>query len=122
MTELICIVCPKGCRLTVDDALRVTGHSCPRGEAYGKEEARHPVRVVTSTVRIEGGGHRRCPVKTNGKIPKGLIFEAMKTLDAVCLKAPVEIGQVAVNNVCGTGVDFITTNEISGTQEFFVPC
>jgi hypothetical protein len=24
--------------------------------------------------------------------------------------------------VCGTGVDFITTNEISGTQEFFVPC
>lgn len=110
MTELVCIVCPKGCRLTVDEELRVTGHSCPRGEAYGKEEVLHPVRVVTSTVRVEGGEHRRCPVKTNGEIPKELIFEAMKTLDAVCLKSPVQIGRVVVGDVCGTGIDFITTS------------
>ena len=26
MKELICIMCPKGCRLTVDDDLNVTGN------------------------------------------------------------------------------------------------
>ena len=33
----------------------------------------------------------------------------MKTLDPVELTAPVALGQVVVENVCGTGVDFIAT-------------
>lgn len=54
MIELTCIVCPKGCRLQVDDenGYTVTGNSCPRGAAYGHEEATSPTRMVTSTVRI----------------------------------------------------------------------
>ena len=53
MAELICIVCPKGCHLTVDESngYAVSGHSCPRGEAYGKAELISPTRTVTSTVR-----------------------------------------------------------------------
>ena len=33
MKELICIVCPRGCRLTVDENndYAVTGNSCKRG-------------------------------------------------------------------------------------------
>ena len=33
MKALICIICPKGCRLQVDEKNRfaVTGNSCPRG-------------------------------------------------------------------------------------------
>ena len=40
MKELVCIVCPKGCRLSVDEenGFAVTGNSCPRGEEYGKRE------------------------------------------------------------------------------------
>ena len=47
MKELICIVCPKGCHLRVDEAqdYRVTGNGCPRGEEYGKMELTHPTRV-----------------------------------------------------------------------------
>ncbi len=54
MIELTCIVCPKGCRLRVDDenGYKVTGNVCARGEAYGREEALDPKRTVTSTVRI----------------------------------------------------------------------
>lgn len=54
MIELTCIVCPKGCRLRVDDqnGYKVTGNICARGEAYGREEALDPKRTVTSTVRI----------------------------------------------------------------------
>lgn len=56
MTSIICITCPKGCRLSVDEenGYKVTGNGCPRGEIYGKNELQHPVRVITSTVRIEG--------------------------------------------------------------------
>ena len=46
MANIICIVCPKGCRLTVDEnTLAVTGNGCPRGAEYGKNELTHQVRV-----------------------------------------------------------------------------
>lgn len=111
MTELICIVCPKGCHLKVDEErdFAVTGHGCERGIAYGQAEVKAPTRVLTSTVQVEGGLYRRCPVKTAGVIPKGLLFEAVKTLDDVRLTAPVRAGQVVVRDVCGTGVDIVTT-------------
>ena len=53
MRELICIVCPKGCHLQVDEenGCRVTGNACPRGAVYGREELLNPVRTVTTTMR-----------------------------------------------------------------------
>ncbi len=114
MKELICIVCPKGCRLRVDenDGCKVTGNSCPRGEEYGKIELTNPTRTITSTVAVRGAAHPRCPVKTTKPIPRGLIFEAMQTLDGLELTAPVALGQVAVANVCGTGAAFVTTRAL----------
>lgn len=111
MTELICIVCPKGCHLHVDEEndYKVTGNSCEKGEEYGKMELKNPTRVITSTVRCNGGAHSRCPVKTDGAIPKKLIFDAMRILDDVTLTAPVKLGQVVVENVCGTGANFVAT-------------
>ena len=115
MKELICIVCPKGCRLHVDetDGYKVTGNTCPRGEEYGKIELTNPTRTITSTVAVRGAAHPRCPVKTTKPIPKGLIFEAMQELDGLELTAPVALGQVAVSNVCGTGADFVTTRALN---------
>ena len=109
MKELICIVCPKGCHLKVDEnnGYAVTGNGCPRGAEYGKAELTNPTRVVTSTVRIQGAALPRCPVKTNGVIPKGMIFEIMKALDGVKLTAPVTVGDVVIENVCGTGVNVV---------------
>ena len=48
MTELICITCPKGCHLRVDEekGVAVTGNSCPRGAECGRNELQHPVRTV----------------------------------------------------------------------------
>ncbi len=114
MKELICITCPKGCHLKVDEenGYAVTGNSCPRGEAYGKAELIHPTRVVTSTVRCSGGSRPRCPVKTNAPVPKDKIFEVVAALDAVDLQAPIKIGQVVIPNVCGTGADIVATKNI----------
>lgn len=111
MTELICIVCPKGCRLQVDEQndYAVSGHGCARGIDYGKKELQNPTRVLTSTVKIDGAIHNRCPVKTASDIPKGLIAQAMEALDSVQLRSPVKVGDVVVANVCGTGVDWVST-------------
>ena len=114
MKQLICIVCPKGCHLQVDEQNdhKVTGHGCPRGEEYGKIELTNPTRVVTSTVKVTGAAHPRCPVKTDRPIPKALIFEAMAALDAVQLAAPVALGQTVVENVCGTGANFVACRSL----------
>lgn len=114
MKELICIVCPRGCHLKVDEERNyfVTGNGCPRGAEYGKIELTNPTRVVTSTVRCTGGLHPRCPVKTSGAIPKALIFDAMKALEDVTLATPVKLGQVVVENICGMGIDFVATRDM----------
>lgn len=114
MTELICIVCPKGCHIKVDEQndCAVTGNGCKRGEAYGKKELTNPTRVVPSTVKINGGAHRRLPVKTSEPIPKAMIFDAMKLLDAVEVTSPVKRGEVVYKNILGTGIDFIATRDM----------
>lgn len=114
MKELVCIVCPKGCRLHVDDEndFAVSGHSCPRGEAYGKNEIQNPTRVLTSTVKLAGGLYRRCPVKTNKAVPKGKLFDIMQALNAVEIASPVQVGQVILKNVCGTDADIIATKAL----------
>jgi CxxC motif-containing protein len=115
MKELICIVCPKGCHLRVDEenGFAVTGNSCPRGESYGKTELQNPTRVLTSTVCISGGIHRRLPVKTNTPIPKGLLFEAMRCLDTVKVQAPVHAGEVIVSNLLSTGADVVAARDMA---------
>lgn len=112
MKEFICIVCPRGCHLTVDDNLNVTGNTCIRGEKYGKSEATNPVRNVTSTVKVKSDILPRCPVKTDGDIPKAKIFECMKEINKVELVPPVHMGDVVIENVLGTGINVIATRSI----------
>ena len=114
MKELICIVCPKGCHLKVDEenGFAVTGNGCERGAEYGKKELTDPRRVITSSVRIRGGIYPCCSVKTDAPIPKALIFEAMELLKDVELTSPVKVGDVVVENVLGTGVNFVVTREM----------
>jgi CxxC motif-containing protein/NADPH-dependent 2,4-dienoyl-CoA reductase/sulfur reductase-like enzyme len=112
--ELVCIVCPQGCRLKVDPAkdYAVTGHTCERGETYGKQEIGNPTRVITSTVCISGAELPRLPVKTDAPIPKETIFDAMKLLDGLEMKGPVHSGAVVVENLCGTGANFVSTRSL----------
>ena len=114
MTELICIGCPKGCHLKVDEenGYAVTGNSCPIGAEYGANELKNPTRVLTSTVRITGGLHDCLPVRTNKPIPKPLLLEAMAQLRNVEVKAPVKMGDVIVSNILNTGADVIATRNM----------
>jgi len=112
MAELICIVCPKSCHLRADNDLNVTGHGCERGVSYAQKELQDAVRTLTSTVRINGAALRRCPVKTRSAIPMRHIFEAMRLLDDVQLTAPVTEGLTVVDDICGTGIPWVTTRDM----------
>ncbi|MGN0773753.1 MAG: DUF1667 domain-containing protein [Candidatus Ventricola sp.] len=114
--NLICIGCPLGCPLTVemegDEVKTVSGNTCPRGDAYARKELTNPTRIVTSTVRVAGGRLAMVSVKTASDIPKGKIFDCVKALKDVEVKAPVKIGDVIVENVAGTGVNIIATKNV----------
>lgn len=114
--NLICIGCPLGCPLTVemegDEVKAVSGNTCPRGDAYARKELTNPTRIVTSTVRVAGGKLAMVSVKTASDIPKGKIFDCVKALKDVEVKAPVKIGDVIVENVAGTGVNIIATKNV----------
>ncbi len=115
MKELICIVCPKGCHLKVDEenGYNVSGNACQRGVTYGKEECTAPVRVVTSTVAVSGGTIPRVSVKTNSPVPKGDVFNVVRILDNIQLKAPVKIGDIVVSNICNSGANVVVTSNIA---------
>ena len=52
MKNFVCIECPKGCRLTIDENLNVTGNTCIRGKNYAINEVTCPKRIITSTVVV----------------------------------------------------------------------
>ena len=109
--ELTCIVCPRGCALRVEieegKDLIVTGNACPRGVQYAIDECTHPMRTITSTVRAANGSV--VPVKTSTTIPKELMFDCMKAINAAVIELPAQIGDVVIENLLGTGADVVIT-------------
>lgn len=115
--ELICVSCPIGCALSVEldengKVLSVSGNTCKRGETYAIDECTNPVRMLTSTVKVNGGTLPVAPVKTASPIPKGKMFECMEVINSVVAQAPIKMGDVIIADICGTGVDIVATNEV----------
>ncbi len=112
MHKMICIACPIGCHLEVSADYKVTGNQCPKGEIYALNELKNPMRIVTSTVVITGGIHKRLPVRTQSEIPKALIMDCMVEINKVKVIAPVKMGDVIIKNVLNTGVDIIASRSM----------
>lgn len=117
MKEFICINCPLGCHLSVDESdlqnIKVTGNTCPRGVTYAVSEVTAPKRMVTSSVPVVKGSVQRVSVKTSAPIPKDKIFDCLKVINKVKAVAPVAIGDVLVKDVCGSGADIVATRAAS---------
>ena len=114
--ELTCICCPLGCQITIKiengAVMEIQGNSCPRGEKYARTEVLHPVRIVTTTVPVTGGASGRVSVKTKQEIPKDKIMECVRKLQHVRAEAPVEIGEIILENVAVPGVDIVATAKV----------
>ncbi len=111
--ELTCIGCPIGCSLTVrllgGKVESVTGNECKIGVRYAQTECTNPTRMLTSVVKIRKGDINMLPVKTDKEIPKDKIFEAVKLLKGVVVDGPVKVGDIIIEDILGTGVNFIAT-------------
>lgn len=101
--ELICIVCPQGCRLQgvkEGDSLTIRG-GCKRGKEYAYKEITAPCRLVTTTIPIRGGVVARLPVRTSAPFPKRRIRELMIFLKSLEVQAPITRGAIVVNDILG---------------------
>jgi len=118
--EITCIACPMGCDIDLeveDGEIRsINGASCPAGEEYAKEEYRNPTRILPTTARVTGGILPLVPVKSAEPLPKGKLEAAMEEIAAVELEAPVELGDVVIENVCGTGVNIVATRDLPAEE------
>jgi len=115
-SELVCITCPIGCRLQIEmennEILSVTGNTCPRGIVYAKQEMIDPQRVLTSTVRVSNSNAILCSVKSDRALPKNKLFDCMDAINRICIKAPVHIGDIIIENILDTGVNIVATMNI----------
>ena len=112
MKELTCIVCPRGCRLKVDDNMEVTGNACPRGKIYAINELTNPTRTITSSIRVSNRPYTLVSVKTDKPIPKDKMFEVMEEIDKLSIEAPTQSGQIVKANILGLDSNIIITKNI----------
>lgn len=115
--EFVCICCPLGCNISVetdgDEIKSIEGNTCPRGADYVTKELTDPRRIVTSLVRVRGGELPVVSVKTAADIPKDRIRDCIRALKEIELSAPVLMGDVVVEDVCGTGTNVLTTASVA---------
>lgn len=114
--QLTCIKCPIGCNLEVEikngQVLSVQGNECIRGEQYAKIECVRPTRILTSILPVIDGVEEMVSVKTNAEIPKSMVTECIQSLKGKTVLAPVNIGDIIVENLCGTNVSLVATKTV----------
>lgn len=114
--ELLCIVCPTGCRLRVawqaNGSFAVSGNGCKRGVQFATDEMTHPMRSLTTTVRTAFAGVPVLPVRTDGEIPKEKVPDAMRELGRVVVNERLGCGDIVLPDVAGCGRRVIATSDI----------
>ena len=120
--ELTCIVCPKGCRVTVayDPGTgiieSIDNAACTRGRAWVTREILDPVRMICSSVLVTGGVMPLVSVRTDRPVPRIAIPAVMGEIRQVCTAAPVHSGEVIIANPAGTECNVIATRSVEPEQ------
>lgn len=114
--DMVCIVCPNGCKihseLDGNGNLSITGNRCVRGIKFAKDEMTGPTRSLTTTVATDFNHMPWLPVRTDGDIPRELMFKALDELSKLIITERVKCGQIIYENLLDTGVNVIATMDI----------
>ncbi len=113
--EVICIICPVGCKIKVinnQGNLEFFNNQCKRGAHYAKQEVLEPRRTLTSTIAVIGGSVKRCPIISSQPVLKQEMMEMMKIIRQTTIEAPIEVGDVCIANICDSKIDMIATRNI----------
>ncbi len=119
-THYLCIGCPLGCRLEVDedtagDIVEIRGHSCRKGKTFAEREHTDPRRMITTTVAVEGGLWARLPVHATEDMPKNQMWDVINILRDVSVTAPVSMGDVVIAGILGSEVDIVASRDMPVT-------
>jgi CxxC motif-containing protein len=109
-----CLGCPIGCPLELEhegrEIVEVRGNRCKRGDKYARQEFTDPRRNLSTTVAISGGRYARLPVKITQPVEKHRVLEAAAAIHQLRVQAPVELGQVLLENLLGEpGISVVAT-------------
>ena len=109
--EIVCIVCPLGCRMIVEldgtEVKSVQGNQCKKGPKHAENEISFPGRILTSTIKTEIPGMPLLPIRSNQEIPKAQPMACMKEISGHSVKRPIKLGDPVIPNILGLGVDMV---------------
>jgi CxxC motif-containing protein len=115
--HFVCVICPIGCEIDVvhdgDRIISMEWNKCRKSDEFVKQELIEPMRVLTTTVRIQGARWPIIPVRTDKPVPKRLFPLIMSLLRRIKLQAPVGMLDLVVKDVAGTGANVIATRTLS---------
>jgi CxxC motif-containing protein len=111
--HFVCVVCPIGCEIDVvhdgNKIISMEGNECEKSQEFVNQELIEPMRILTTTVRIQGARWAVIPVRSDKVIPKRLFPRVMKQLRRIRLQAPVNMLDVVAKDVLDTGANIIAT-------------
>ena len=111
--HFVCVVCPIGCEIDVvhegSKIVSMEGHKCEKSLEFVTKELIEPMRILTTTVRIQGSRWPVIPVRTDRAIPKRLFPRVMQRLRLIKLQAPLSMLDVVVGDVLHTGANIVAT-------------
>lgn len=115
LKEITCTICPIGCNISVEgegeNITSINGYGCNRGIEYGKSEFAHPVRILTTTVKV-AGSVTLLPVRSSKPIPKELIMDCMEEIKKVEVSGKVKRYEVIIQDICGSAADMVATGNL----------
>ncbi len=118
--NIICIGCPKGCRITIDynqEITDISGYECQKGKEYAQKEFQNPTRILPTTVKVINGELPLVSVKTERGIPKEILLSTMQEIAKIEVEAPIRIGQIIKSNIMNTGINLLATRNIRRSNE-----
>lgn len=115
---LTCICCPIGCTIEAE----LEGNHVFERARQLLSKGRKVRKIGTFDPCAHADQHRWgsrkrngaavAPVRSAREIPKGKMLDCMKELSRVSVAAPVHIGDIALKNAAGTGVDIVITRDM----------
>lgn len=114
--EVVCILCPMGCRINVEikdgEVVKIEDAGCSRGRDYSIQEVKSPVRDFFTTVRVEGGRIPVLSVRSTEPVPKNMLMACALELAKIVVSAPVRLGDTIVKNILNLRIDIVATKDV----------
>ncbi|MBY9020982.1 MAG: DUF1667 domain-containing protein [Candidatus Lokiarchaeota archaeon] len=111
-----CIVCPTGCQIQAiskGSDIIFEGYTCKRGLEYAEQEFYEPKRILTTTIRVEGGLLPLIPVRTDKPILKDRLRDALKEIAKTVVKSPIKMGDILIENILELDSNVIASRDLA---------